>query len=80
MSHYVSNHRLLESNMSFENQLSTLSISNSVQEVLAGPRWKAIANEEMKYLQKNETWKLVNCLPKKTGYMLVDLYYKVQGI
>ena len=30
MSHYVSNHRLSESNMSFVNQLSTVSIPNSV--------------------------------------------------
>ena len=55
MSHYVSNYRLYESNKSFVNQLSTVSIPNSVQEVLANPRWKAAMNEEMKSLQKNET-------------------------
>ena len=32
MSHYASNHHLSESNMSFVNQLSTVSIPNSVQE------------------------------------------------
>ncbi|RVW96559.1 Retrovirus-related Pol polyprotein from transposon TNT 1-94 [Vitis vinifera] len=32
---------------------------------LADPRWKAAMNEEMKSLQKNETWELVECLPGK---------------
>ncbi|RVW31698.1 Retrovirus-related Pol polyprotein from transposon TNT 1-94 [Vitis vinifera] len=61
MSNYVSNHRLSESNKSFVNQLSTVAIPNSVQEALADPRWKAAMNEEMKSLQKNETWELVEC-------------------
>ena len=60
MSHYVFNRRLSESNKSFVNQLSTVSIPNSVQEALANPRWKAAMNEEMKSLQKNETWELVD--------------------
>ena len=60
MSHYVSKHRLFESNKSFINQLSTASIPNSVQEALADPRWKDAMNEEMKSLQKNETWELVD--------------------
>ena len=65
MSHYVSNHRLSESNKSFVNQLSTVSIPNSVQEALADPRWKATMNEEMKSLQKNENWELVDRPPGK---------------
>ncbi|RVW25603.1 hypothetical protein CK203_107698 [Vitis vinifera] len=40
-------------------------IPNSVQEALADPRWKAAMNEEMKSLQKNETWQLVECPPGK---------------
>ncbi|KAL5547925.1 hypothetical protein UlMin_003156 [Ulmus minor] len=60
MSHYVSNHRLSESNKSFANQLSIVSIPNSVQEALADKRWKAAMDEEMKSLQKNETWELVD--------------------
>ena len=51
----MSNYRLSESNKSFVNQLSNVSIPNSVQEALANPRWKAAMNEEMKSLQKNET-------------------------
>ena len=59
INNYVSNHRLSESNKSFVNQLSIVAIPNSVQEALADPRWKAAMNEEMKSLQKNETWELV---------------------
>ncbi|RVW69129.1 Retrovirus-related Pol polyprotein from transposon RE1 [Vitis vinifera] len=40
-------------------------IPNSVQEALTDPRWKAAMNEEMKSLQKNETWELVECPPGK---------------
>ena len=61
----MSNHRLSESNKSFVNQLSTVSIPNSVLEALADPRWKAAMNEEMKSLQKNETWELVDRPPGK---------------
>ena len=61
----MSNHRLSESNKSFVNQLSTVSIPNSVQEALVDPRWKAAMNEEMKSLQKNETWELVDRPPGK---------------
>ena len=65
MSHYVSNHCLSESNQSFVNQLSTVSIPNNVQEALADPRWKAAMNEEMKSLQENNTWELVDRPPGK---------------
>ncbi|WJZ90677.1 hypothetical protein VitviT2T_009805 [Vitis vinifera] len=65
MSNYVSTHRLSKSNKSFVNQLSTVSIPNNVQEALADPRCKATMNEEMKSLQKNETWELVECPPGK---------------
>ncbi|RVW57217.1 hypothetical protein CK203_109179 [Vitis vinifera] len=36
-----------------------------VQEALTDPRWKTAMNEEMKSLQKNETWELVECPPGK---------------
>ncbi|RVW75990.1 Retrovirus-related Pol polyprotein from transposon RE1 [Vitis vinifera] len=65
MSNYVSNHRLSESNKSFVNQLPTIVIPNNVQEALADPRWKAAMNEEMKSLQKNKTWELIECPPRK---------------
>ena len=65
MSHYVSNNHLSESNKSFVNQLSTISFPNSVQEALTDLRWKATMNEEMKSLQKNETWEFVDRPPGK---------------
>ncbi|WKA09914.1 hypothetical protein VitviT2T_027524 [Vitis vinifera] len=82
MSNYVSNHRLSESNKSFVNQLSTAAIPNSVQEALADPRWKAAMNEEMKSLQKNETWELVECPPGKKPVGCRWIYivkYKADG-
>ncbi|KAK3013785.1 hypothetical protein RJ639_010144 [Escallonia herrerae] len=60
MSHFVSNHRLSESNRSFVNQLSTVSIPNNVHEALADPRWKEAMNEEMKSLQENKTWEAID--------------------
>jgi hypothetical protein len=82
MSHYVSNHRLSESNQSFVNQLSNVSIPNSVQEALADLRWRAAMNEEMKSLQKNKTWELVDrALGKKAvGCRWVyTMKYKADG-
>ncbi|WJZ85282.1 hypothetical protein VitviT2T_004827 [Vitis vinifera] len=82
MSNYVSNHRLSESNKSFVNQLSTVAIPNSVQEALADPRWKVAMNEEMKSLQNNETWELVECPPGKKPVGCCWIYtvkYKADG-
>ena len=50
----MSNHHLSGSNQSFVNQLSTVSIPNSMQEALADLRWRAAMNEEMKTLQKKK--------------------------
>ena len=36
-----------------------------MHEALANPRWKAAMNEEMKSLQKNETWELADRPPRK---------------
>ncbi|RVW68794.1 Retrovirus-related Pol polyprotein from transposon RE1 [Vitis vinifera] len=58
-------------------------IPNSVQEALADPRWKATMNEEMKSLQKNETWELVECpLGKKPVgcRWIYTVKYKADGI
>ncbi|RVW59877.1 Retrovirus-related Pol polyprotein from transposon TNT 1-94 [Vitis vinifera] len=82
MSNYVSNHCLSESNKSFVNQLSIVVIPNSVQEALTDPRWKAAMNEEMKSLQKNETWELVECPPGKKPVGCRWIYtvkYKADG-
>lgn len=67
MSHDVSNHCLFKSNISFVNQLCTVSVPNSVQEVLDGLRCKTMMNKKMKFLKKTkiETWELVNQSPRK---------------
>ncbi|RVW53241.1 Retrovirus-related Pol polyprotein from transposon TNT 1-94 [Vitis vinifera] len=57
-------------------------IPNSVQEALTDPRWKATMNEEMKLLQKNETWELVECPPGKKPVGCRWIYtvkYKADG-
>ncbi|KAK3031459.1 hypothetical protein RJ639_036519 [Escallonia herrerae] len=54
-----------ESNQSFVNQLSIAFIPNNVHEALADPRWKEAMNKEMKSLQENKTWKVVDRLPGK---------------
>ncbi|KAK9187393.1 hypothetical protein WN944_018787 [Citrus x changshan-huyou] len=72
MSHFVSNHRLSESNKSFVNQLSTVSIPNSVQEALKDPKWKAAMNDEMRSLQKNQSWELVDLPPGKKPVVNLD--------
>ncbi|RVW83945.1 Retrovirus-related Pol polyprotein from transposon TNT 1-94 [Vitis vinifera] len=59
-----------------------VAIPNSVQEALADPRWKAAMNEEMKSLQKNETWELVECPPGKKPVGCRWIYtvkYKADG-
>ncbi|KAK3017572.1 hypothetical protein RJ639_006639 [Escallonia herrerae] len=82
MSHFVSNHHLSESNRSFVNQLSTVSIPNNVHEALADPRWKEAMNEEMKSLQENKTWEVIDRPPGKKPVGCRWIYtvkYKADG-
>ncbi|WVZ21045.1 hypothetical protein V8G54_008367 [Vigna mungo] len=51
-------------------------------EALADPRWKNAMNEEMKALQQNETWELVDCPPGKKPVGCRWIYaikYKADG-
>ena len=64
ISNYISTHRLSESNAFTINQLSNVSIPSNVQDALADPKWIKAMNEEMKALQKNNTWELCQ-LPKE---------------
>ena len=59
MSNVVSYHRLSKENETFMNQISAISIPNSVQEAITDLRWKEAMNEEMRSLQKNYTWEVV---------------------
>ncbi|RVX03734.1 Retrovirus-related Pol polyprotein from transposon RE1 [Vitis vinifera] len=54
-------------------------IPNSVHEALADPRWKAAMNEEMKSLQKNETWELVNVTRKEASWVSLDYTVKYKA-
>ena len=82
INNYVSYHRLSKESMVFVNQLSVVSILNSVQEALKDPRWRKTMNEEMKALQKNLMWEVVDLLE---GTMPVGcrwvftIKYKVDG-
>ena len=50
MNNFVSYHRLSKENKNFVQQLSAISIPNSVQEALKDPKWKEAMNEEMRSL------------------------------
>lgn len=66
----------------FVHQLSTIHIPTKVTEALTGPKWVQAMKEEMKALEKNQTWTLEK-LPqgKRTvGCIWVfTLKYKVDG-
>ena len=80
INNYVSYHRLSKTYESFANQLSIVHILNSVQEAIKNSKWKDAMNQEMKSLQTNGTWEVVD-LPygKKTYWMSVDLHNQVQS-
>ncbi|RVX03773.1 Retrovirus-related Pol polyprotein from transposon RE1 [Vitis vinifera] len=67
----------------YEPELSTnVKYPMSNYEALANPRWKAAMNEEMKSLQKNETWELIDCPPRKKPVGCRWIYtvkYKTDG-
>ncbi|WVY99005.1 hypothetical protein V8G54_031156 [Vigna mungo] len=48
-------------------------------EALADPRWKNVMNEEMKALQQNKTWELVDCPPRKKPYKADDTIERLKA-
>jgi len=60
MNNFVSYHKLSKKNKTFMKKLSAISIPNSVQEALKDPKWKEDMNEEIRSLQKNSTWEVVD--------------------
>lgn len=53
-----------------------------MQEALTDPRWKSAINEEMKSLQKNNTWDITDLPPGKKPVGCRWIYtvkYKVDG-
>ena len=82
INNYVSYHRLSKESMAFVNQLSIVSIPNNVQEALKDPRRRETMNEEMKALQKNSTWKVVDLPEGKIPVgcrWVFTIKYKVDG-
>ncbi|BFG28235.1 hypothetical protein CerSpe_145090 [Prunus speciosa] len=63
ISNYISYHRLSKSHLTFTQQLSSVFVPNKFQEALDDPKWKSAMVEEMKALQKNSTWGMVE-LPR----------------
>ena len=60
LNNYVSYHRLSKEHESFANQLYIIQVPNNVQEVIKDRRWKNAMNEEMKSLQRNAIWEVVD--------------------
>jgi hypothetical protein len=75
LNNYVSYHRLSKACESFANQLSTVHVPNSVQEAIKDPRWKNAMNEEMKSLQRNATWEVID-LPAGKNLWDVDGFFQ----
>lgn len=82
LSIYVSYHRLSKACTSFANKLSAVYVPNSVHEAIKDPKWKDAMNEEMKSLQKNATWEVVD-LPAGKKHVgcrwIFTIKYKVDG-
>nr|XP_011470560.1 PREDICTED: uncharacterized protein LOC101303284 [Fragaria vesca subsp. vesca] len=64
IANYMSNHRLVGSHALVINQLSSVSIPSTVQDVMTDPKWTQAMNEELEALQINSTWDIV---PKPAG-------------
>ena len=66
LSKYVSYKNLSPVFPTFTSQLSGMEIPNTVQDALKVPEWKKVVFEEMKALEKNGTWELVDLPRGKT--------------
>ena len=64
MSNFVSYKNLSPSFSAFTTHLSLVEIPKTVQEALQVPKWKEAVLEEMRALEKNRTWDLVE-LPRE---------------
>lgn len=61
---YLSYHRLSEKYKAFTTNISHLFIPRNIQEALGHSEWKSAVYEEMRALQKNKTWEIVD-LPRE---------------
>ncbi|KAL6277717.1 hypothetical protein ACE6H2_021318 [Prunus campanulata] len=65
ISNHVSTHRLSKSYESFLYHVSIVSIPRQLQDALADAKWTEAMAEEMRALQKNQTWDVVHLPPGK---------------
>ena len=82
MNNFVSYHRLSKETEVFVNHLSAISIPSSVKEALKDPKWRESMNEEMRSLQKNSTWEVVDLPVGKTPVgcrWVFTIKYKADG-
>jgi len=66
LSNYVLYENLSHVFRALISQLSSMEIPNTIQDALKVPEWKDVVFEEMKTLEKNSTWELVNLPRRKT--------------
>lgn len=65
LSNFMSYDRINNKYKAFATQLAMDSIPKYLGEAIVDPRWKEAINEEMKALNKNQTWEISNLPPRK---------------
>jgi len=60
LANFISYHRLGPANKAFTTNFSQESIPNTIKEAMLDPKWKEAALEEMRALQQNDTWEVVD--------------------
>ena len=79
---FTCHEKLSPSFHAFTSHLSNLEIPNSVQDALKVPEWRQAIFEEIKALEKNCTWGLVDLLRGKTKVGCKGVFtvkYKADG-
>lgn len=64
-SKFVSLSHLSPSICSFSSSASSILVTRNVSQALSQPQWKTTMKEEMKEIEKNRTWEMVNLLQGK---------------
>ena len=74
---FVSYERLSPQYQAFVFVLDSIQVPNSIQEALQSPGWKKAVTQEIKALEKNDTW-VISDLPlrKKTVRLSVGIHCK----
>ncbi|KAF7808226.1 sacsin isoform X2 [Senna tora] len=82
ISQFVSYEKLSPKFQAFVSNLDKEVIPTNIHEALQHPRWKEAVNEEIKALQKNETWELTHLPPDKHPVgckWIFNIKYKADG-